>query len=264
MVLDGKVALITGASRGIGADMAYWMGRAGAAVAVAARTEQVTDPRLPGTIHTVAKAIRAAGGRALPVRLDVRDPDSIIAAVDTTVAEFGRLDIVVNNAAILVPGTLETVQPRHLDLIWQIDLRAPLLVSRAAIPHLRAAGGGHIINISSPAAISPGPGPYEEGRRAGSPFYGMVKAALERVSLAMAVELQAAGIAVNVLSPHGRIRTPGNIWAQNNPTNPTLDFEAADEMGAAAVWICEQPPRALTGHTFYDDALCREQGLNVG
>lgn len=263
MTLDGKVALVTGASRGIGADMARWLGRAGAAVVVAARTEQVSDPRLPGTIHSVAGEIREAGGRALPARLDVRDVESIDAAVAATVAEFGRLDIVINNAAILVPGTLETVQPRHLDLIWQIDLRAPLLVSRAAIPHLRAAGGGHIINISSPAAISPGPGPYPQGRRGGA-FYGMVKAGLERVSIGMAMELQADGIAVNVLSPHGRIRTPGNIWAQNDPTNPTLDFEAADQMGAAAVWICEQPPRELTGNVFYDDALCREQGLAAG
>lgn len=263
MALDGKVALVTGASRGIGSDIARWLAQAGAAVGVAARSEQVTDPRLPGTIHTVAAEIREAGGRALPVRMDVRDGESIVAGVEQVVAEFGRLDIVVNNAAILVPGTLETVQPRHLDLIWQIDLRAPILVSRAAVPHLRAVGGGHIINISSPAAIFPGPGPYPEGRRSGGLFYGMVKAGLERVSQAMAIELQWDGIAVNVLSPEGRIRTPGNIWAQNDREHPNLDFERADKMGAAAVWICEHSPRAFTGQILYDGKVVQEQGLTI-
>lgn len=200
MALDGKVAIVTGASRGIGEYIALHLARAGAAVVVAARTEQVTDKRLPGTIHTVAEQIIAEGGRALAVRLDVRDPDSISACVQRTVEEFGRIDIVVNNAAILVPGTLEAVQPRHIDLIWQIDLRGPLLLMRDALPHLKAAGGGHIINISSVAAVFPGPGPYSSPRGGGQ-FYGMVKAGLERYSQGLAMEVQADNISVNVLSP---------------------------------------------------------------
>ena len=157
MALDGKVAIVTGASRGIGEYIARALAGAGVAVVVAARTTEVTDKRLPGTIYTVADHIKQRGGRALPVRLDVRDPESITSCVQQTVAEFGRLDIVVNNAAILVPGTLDSVQARHLDLIWQIDLRGPLLLMKEALPHLRAAGEGHIINVSSRAASSPGP-----------------------------------------------------------------------------------------------------------
>jgi citronellol/citronellal dehydrogenase len=260
MALEGKVAIVTGASRGIGEYIARVLAGAGAAVTVAARTEEVTDRRLPGTIYSVAEHITSRGGRALPVRLDVRDPESIENCVQRTVEEFGRVDIIVNNAAILVPGRLETVQPRHLDLIWQIDLRGPLLLIRAALPHLRAAGAGHIINISSRAGVFPGPGPYPEARPGGS-FYAMVKAGLERYSQSLAMELQAAGISVNVLSPQGRIRTPGNIFAQNDKDHPTLDFEPADKIAAAARWICEQPPAEFTGHILFDEDVCREHGL---
>lgn len=259
MSLEGKVALVTGASRGIGADVARELGRAGAAIAVCARTEQVTDPRLPGTIHTVAKEIRAAGGRAQGFRLDVRDPESIAAAVQRTVETFGRLDIVVNNAAILVPGTLESIQPRHIELIWQVDLRGPIFVMREAVPHLRAVGGGHIINVSSRAAVFPGPGPYANPRKGGA-FYAMVKAGLERLSQALAMELQEDRIAVNVLSPEGVVRTPGNLFAQSDPEHPNLNFERAEKMAKAARWICEQPPH-YTGHILFDADVCREQGL---
>jgi NAD(P)-dependent dehydrogenase (short-subunit alcohol dehydrogenase family) len=260
--LDGKVAIVTGASRGIGEYIARALAGAGAAVAVAARSTEVTDKRLPGTIYTVTEHIRARGGRALPVRLDVRDAASIADCVQQTVAEFGRVDIVVNNAAILVPGTIETVQPRHLDLIWQIDLRGPLLLIREALPHLRAAGAGHIINVSSGVAIFPGPGPYPEVQAGGS-FYGMVKAGLERVSQGLAMELQDAGIAVNVLSVTRQVRTPGNVWAQNDPEHPNLNFEPAGYLGAVARWICEQPPAKFTGNIVFAEDLFAERGLEA-
>lgn len=257
--LKGKVALITGASRGIGADVAKEVAGAGAAVAVAARTTEVKDRRLPGTIHSVAQEIRDAGGKAEGVVMDMREPESIAAGVAKVVELFGRLDIVVNNAAILVPGTLESIQPRHIDLIWQVDLRGPILLMREAVPHLRASGGGHIINVSSRAGVFPGPGPYAEARRGGA-FYGMIKAGLERFSQGLAMELQDDGISVNVLSPQGRIRTPGNVFAQNDPENPDLDFEEAVAMAKGTRWICEQPA-TFTGHILFDDELCREKGL---
>lgn len=262
MTLEGRVALVTGASRGIGESIALALAQAGAAVAVAARTVEVTDKRLPGTIYTVSDDIEEHGGKALPVRMDVRDPESIAQGVRRTVDELGSLDIVVNNAAILVPGNLETVQPRHIDLIFQIDLRGPLLVMREALPHMKAAGKGHIINISSAAAVFPGPGPYAQVRQGGA-LYGMVKAGLERLSQSLAMELQGSNISVNVLSPQGRIRTPGNIWAENDPENPTLEFEPADKMGAAAVWICEQPPQEYTGNILFDESLVAEKGIPV-
>ena len=154
-LLDGRKALVTGASRGIGADIARGLAAHGAAVAVAARSDEASpDPRLPGTIRTVAAEIRSAGGTAVPVPLDVRSPESITRAVERTVAELGGLDILVNNAAVLVPGTLESVQDRHIDLIWQLDLRGPVLLCKAAVEHMKESGGD-IINISSGAADAP-------------------------------------------------------------------------------------------------------------
>ncbi|MBK6563322.1 MAG: SDR family NAD(P)-dependent oxidoreductase [Dehalococcoidia bacterium] len=259
MELNGKVALVTGASRGIGEYVALELGRAGCAVAVCARTEVVKDKRLPGTIHSVAQAIRDAGGKAEGIYMDMREPESIAAGVAKTVETFGRLDIVVNNAAILVPGTIETIQPRHIDLIWQVDLRGPILLMREAIPHMRKQGGGRIINVSSVAGVFPGPGPYKEARRGGA-FYGMVKAGLERLSQGLAMELQDDKITVNVLSPQGRIKTPGNLFAQNDPENPNLDFEPAFAMAKGARWICEQGPE-FTGNILFDEDLAREKGL---
>jgi citronellol/citronellal dehydrogenase len=263
MSLDGKVAVIVGGSRGIGRDVAVALAEAGADVVVAARSETVTDPRLPGTIHTVAKEIEQRGRRALAVKADVTKDEELEALMQRTVETFGRLDILFNNAAILVPGTLRTVQPRHLDLMWRVDLRGLLMAMRFAVDPLAKSGGGHIINVSSRAGVFPGPGPYnaEQRARRGGAFYGMVKAGLERFSQSLAMELADENIAVNVLSPQGRIKTPGNVFAQNTRENPDLEFEEAVAMGKAAAWICEQNPQQYTGNILFDEDLCHEKGL---
>jgi citronellol/citronellal dehydrogenase len=263
MALQGKVALVAGASRGIGADIAKYLAAAGAHVGVAARTQEVRDRRLPGTIHSVTQEIVDAGGTALAVTLNMRDTESINAAVQAVVAEWGRLDILVNNAAIFVPGNLETVQERHIDLSLNVNLRGYIMSMRAAIPHMRTAGGGHIINVSSRGAIPLGPGPYNEEQRSrrSDIFYGAEKIALEHFSQRQAAMLQEDNISVNLLSPQGRIRTPGNLYASNDPENPDLNFEAADQMGKATVWICEQSPQAFTGNVLYDNEVCEAHGL---
>ena len=262
MALDGKVAIIAGASRGIGADMAKYLARAGAKVAVAARTEVESDRRLPGTIHSVVQAITDEGGTALPVVMNMRDPDSIEAAVQRVVDEWGRIDILINNAAIFVPGDLYTVQPRHINLALEVNLRGYILAMKAVLPHMKAGGGGHIINISSPGAIPPGPGPYSDNRAPGGDiFYGPVKSAIEHFSQAQGRSLQPDNISVNVLSPSGRIKTPGNVFFENTEDNPINEFESADDMGKAAVWICEQPADQLNGALIYDKELVQERGL---
>ena len=261
--LSGKVALVAGASRGIGADIARYLAAAGAKVGVAARTEVQSDPRLPGTIHSVTEDITGRGGEATPVLLNLRDPDSIAAAVAKVVEVYGQLDILVNNAAIFVPGSLESVQPRHIELTWQVNLRGPILTMREAIPHIRAAGGGHILNLSSRGSTYPGPGPYDPDRQpmGFDIFYGPEKSFLEHFSQRQAMALQTDNISVNVLSPAGGVRTPGLIFAQNDRENPDLDFETADGMGKAAVWICEQPASAFTGNIVYDKELVEARAL---
>ncbi|MFN8639115.1 MAG: SDR family NAD(P)-dependent oxidoreductase [Dehalococcoidia bacterium] len=251
--LDGRVAIVTGASRGIGEYIAKHLARSGATVVVAARSEEVSDRRLPGTIHSVVAAIEAEGGRAVAIPTNMRDAESIYACVERTVSELGRLEIVVNNAAILVPGDIETVQDRHIDLMWQVDLRGPVLMCKAAVPHLRRAGGGHIINISSGVALSPGPGPYKNAGTGGL-FYGMVKAGLERFTQGLAMQLADDHISANVLSLGYLIHTPGNVFAQNDPEHPNLEFDDADWMGRAATWIAMQPTD-YTGHIVWDDRI---------
>ncbi|MBM4415718.1 MAG: SDR family NAD(P)-dependent oxidoreductase [Chloroflexi bacterium] len=261
MAIDGRVALVAGASRGIGADIARHLARAGAKVAVAARTETQQDPRLPGTIHSVAQDITSAGGTALPVVLNMRDPESIEAAVQRVVGEWGRVDILVNNAAIFVPGDLYAVQPRHINVAWEVNVRGYILTMKACAPHMKAAGGGRIINLSSRGAIPPGPGPYGEVTQPADIFYGSEKSYIEHFSQEMGRLLQRDGISVNVLAPQGGVRTPGLLFFQNDPQNPITEFESADNMGKAAVWICEQPPTALNGSILYDGDVVREHGL---
>ena len=261
MSLDGRVALVAGASRGIGADIAKYLARAGAKVGVAARTEVVRDRRLPGTIHSVTEEIQAEGGTALPVVMNLRDTDSIQAAVQKVVDEWGRIDILVNNAAIFVPGTLESVQDRHIDLSFAINLMGPIQAMRTVLPHMREAGGGHIINVSSRGAIFPGPGPYSGDVPGGDIFYGPQKSAIEHFSQRQAMSLQAERISVNVLSPGGRVKTPGNIFAGNDPESPDLEFDTADAMGKATVWMCEQAADQYTGNIVFDDDICEAHGL---
>jgi citronellol/citronellal dehydrogenase len=265
MSLNGKVVIITGASRGIGRDMAVALGEAGANVVVAARSETVPDPRLPGTIYTVAKEVEERGAKALPIKVDATKDEDVENMVAKTMETFGRIDALIYNPSVLIPGNTRTVQPRHLDLLYRLNIRAPLMTIRAVLDPIKASGGGHIIYISSRAAVFPGPGPYSEEQQArartGGAFYGMTKAAMERYSQSLAAEVQSDNIAVNVLSPQGRIKTPGNIYAQNSRENPDLDFEEAVAMGKAARWILEQDPQTFTGNILFDEEMVAKYHL---
>ena len=264
MTLEGKVAIVMGASRGLGESMAEYLGKAGATVVVAARAEEQTDPRLPGTIHSVANAINEAGGKAIPFRVDVRDLDSAQACIDEAVKQFGRLDIVINNAAVRIPGDIENTLLRHVQLTWQINILAPIMICKMALPHMQAAGGGHIINISSGAARFPGPGPYDGHdmtARGDGVLYGMSKIALDRFTQGWAREVAQYKIALNSLSPRQRIRTPGNSFFGNDREAPVLEFDDASPMGKAALWICEQDPAKYTGNLTFDLDLLEAAGI---
>ena len=170
-----------------------------------------------------------------------------------------------NNAAVHVHGALEHVQPRHVQLAIDVNFLGPFWAMRSAVPHLRASGGGHIINLSSRGALFPGVGPYDTSieRRGDDILYGPIKAGIEHLTQGQARDLQDENIAVNVLSPEGRILTPGSLYPEQDRENPSMDFEAADKMGLATVWICEQNPKEFTGNILYDEKLCAEQSLSV-
>ena len=265
--LSGRVALVTGASRGLGKDIALALAGAGASVAAAARTETAEDSRIPGSLADTVGLIEDTGAAGLAVHCDVTDAEQVAAAVEATVDAFGRLDIVVNNAGILIPGAVTELQPRHWELIFRVNVHGPFNVCRAAIPHLARArdnssGGGHIINISSRAAIGPGPGPYEANRPVGGAAYGATKAALERFTQGLATEVFTDGISANALSPHLPIWSEGGHYFRSSSGEP--DYSgwrlSGEIIGDAAVTIAAQPAGTYTGHILYDEFVMLDEG----
>lgn len=253
MELEGRVAIVTGSSRGVGKNIAVELARAGADLVVAARTEQVKDPRLPGTISDTAEEIRAMDRRALPVRTDVADEESIEALVRSALEEFGRIDVLVNNAGIMAPGPLVDVPLKRWDLVMRVNVRGPVACSRAVWPHMVERGGGVIINISSIAADRPG---------GGNISYSVTKEALRKFSEGLAEEGRPHNIRVFSLSPEGLVITPGTMYhrlSDDVPSGPTV--EAPEVMGQAAIFLCSNAAREMTGRHFYSRALLRERGL---
>lgn len=262
MSLSGKVAIVCGASRGIGKDIAVALGAAGAQVAVAARSETEPDPRLPGTIHQTVDEIKAAGGDAFAVKADVSDEEQIAAMVQKTLDAYGRIDILVNNAAVLVPRNIMDLPTRHIDLHNKVNIKGPILCVRAVLPTMQAQKQGWVINVSSVAGVFPGPGPYPKDAKPGRAFmYAATKAAVERLTQHWAMEFQNDGISFNCLSPTGRIRTPGNVFGMTKPGDEPEPFEVAEAMGKAAVHICAQAPGSFTGNLLFDDATVEKYGL---
>jgi len=253
MELEGKVAIVTGSSRGVGKNIALELAKAGADLLVAARTEQVKDPRLPGTILETAEEIRSLGRRALPVRTDVTDEESIQAMVRCALDEFGRIDILVNNAGIMAPGPLAEVPLKRWDLVMRVNVRGPVACCRAVWPHMVKRREGVIINISSVVADQTG---------GGNISYSVTKQALRKFSEGLAQEGKPHDIRVFALSPEGLVITPGTMYHRlpdEVPAGPLV--EDPEVMGQAAVFLCSDAAREMTGRHFYSRALLREQGL---
>ena len=246
MRLLGKVAIVTGASRGLGEHVAAAYAREGAKVVVAARTEQVKDERLPGTIHDTVERIRAAGGEALAIRCNVADVEDCRALVAQTLDAFGRVDILVNNAAVQPPGGLATMQPRHWDLQIKVNLSGPLYLVQAVWEPMKAQGGGTIINVSSRGADSARDG------QVGA--YGLLKVALELLTTGLASEGKPLGIAVNALKPKGAVDTPGLrfAWTARGAQIPAT-MPGPEDFAEAAVILATATPQTFSGHDITDD-----------
>jgi NAD(P)-dependent dehydrogenase (short-subunit alcohol dehydrogenase family) len=227
--LAGKVALVTGASRGVGAAVAVALADAGANVACAARSTVALPQRTPGTLDETVARIIGGGGTAQAVPTDLADADAVEAMVATTVDAYGRLDILVNNAAVTFVGDLDIDRKRH-ELVMAINLTAPLVAARAAAPHLRAAGGGQILNVSSVAALLPVPGLMS---------YGISKIGLERLTVDLARQLQRDHIAVNCFRIDIPVASEG--FVANTPGLDRSSWEPCEVAAEGIVWMLRQP-----------------------
>ena len=252
MSLSGKTLLITGASRGIGLAIALRAARDGANVVVAAKTTE-PHPRLEGTIYTAAEAIEAAGGRALPLVVDVREEEAVRAAMEKTVGTFGGLDILVNNAsAIQLTPTTQT-DVKRFDLMHQINARGTWMVSKYAIPHLAKAANPHILTLSPPLDM-------KEKWFAPHVAYSMAKYGMSLVVLGLAGELRHQGIAVNALWPRTTIATAavknllGGEALMKASRTPAI---VAD----AAYLVFNKPARQFTGQFLIDDTFLASEGV---
>jgi citronellol/citronellal dehydrogenase len=234
--LGGRVAFVAGASRGIGATVAAHLAAAGASVAVAARSEQ--QGKLPGTIGSVCDGITAAGGRALAVPCDVTSEESVNAAVDATVAEFGGIDILVANAGVLWLGPIESTPLKRWRLCLDVNLTGVFLVTKAVIPHVRARGGGSLIAVTTTGVTM-----IDQGANA----YWVSKAAAERLYLGLAADLKPDNVAVNCLSPSRVVLTEGWQAGGGGFEIPAEMVEPPEAMGNAAVLLAQQDASGITG-----------------
>ena len=251
MSLQGKTLFVTGASRGIGLAIALRAARDGANIAIAAKTAE-PHKHLPGTIYSAAKEIAAAGGKALPLIVDVRDESSVYEAVEKTVAAFGGIDICVNNAsAIQLTGTLQTDMKRY-DLMNQVNARGTYLTSKACIPHLKNAANPHVLMLSPPLDMSPR---WFEGHVA----YTMAKFGMSMCVLGMAAEFKADGIAFNALWPRTGIATAAIQFALAGEEG-MKSCRTVDIMADAAHAVFEKPAREFTGNFLIDDSFLYAQG----
>ena len=260
--LNGRVAIVTGASRGIGSAIARRFAAEGAAVAVSARTEAESDARLPGTIHQTVDAIRAAGGHAVAIRADLSRAEDRRRLVETAEAELGPVDVLVNDAAVTWFLPVSEFPGRRFEVMFEVQVRAPFELAQLVLPGMLELGRGWILNISSGAARHPQGPPYS-GRGRGGTVYGMCKAAIERFSTGLAAEVYEGGIAVNALSPSRVVATPGVVIHRLIPPGAEDQAEPVEVMAEAALALCSGDPRALTGRVAYSQALLDELGIKV-
>ena len=248
MDLEGKVAIVTGASRGVGAATAVALAAAGARVGCAARATDARPLPIPGTIDGTVRAIRDAGGDAIALPTDLADDGEVVSMVTRTIDAFGRVDILVNNAAITFPGDLDLPMRRH-DLIFAVNTRAPLIAAHAVVPGMRTRGEGAILNVSSLAGLN-----YFPGQMA----YGMSKAALEHMTVSLAAQLRGDGIAVNTFRIDVPVASEGFVY--NSPGIDTSDWERCEVAAEGILWMLRQPPE-FTGRNEGMAALRDEHGI---
>jgi citronellol/citronellal dehydrogenase len=261
-ILDGRVAIVTGASRGIGAEIARRFAAEGAAVAVTARTTGPGTSPFEGTIGETVDQIRAAGGTATAIAADLSRPADRERVVAETERELGVPHILVNNAAVTYFTRVEDFTPKRYALMFAVQVEAPFQLASLVLPGLREHGQGWILNISSAAARHPAM-PYGPFAGRGGTVYGMCKAAIERFSTGLAAELYPDNIAVNALSPTKVVPTPGTVFHHLTTGDDDPNTEPASVMAEAALMLCHRDPQSLTGRVTYSQELLSELGVAI-
>jgi citronellol/citronellal dehydrogenase len=251
MTLAGRTVLITGASRGIGREIALRCARDGANVVLAAKSS-MPHPKLPGTIHTVARDVEAAGGRALPVRVDVRSEEDVRRAVDEAVAAFGAIDVLVHNAGAIHLAGLDGTTLKKFDLMMGVNARALFLCAQACLPHLERSRCAHVVSLAPPLSWDPR---WIAGREA----YTLSKYGMTILSLGLAQSLRSRRISVTTLWPRTLIATAAIdmlLGEQGRRRSRTPEIVAD-----AVYQIATTEDLALTGRSLYDEDLLRERGV---
>lgn len=254
MELEGKVAIVTGASRGLGKAIALGFAREGAHVIIAARSEVDKDQRLPGTIYKTADEIQTSGGRALPIRCDVTDEQSVNEMVRETVAKLGRVDILVNNSGVAFYYPVLETPLKLWELVLRVNLTGVFLCSKAILPKMIEQKSGSILNISSLAANE-----KEETTVPTGLAYAAAKAALDRFTWGLAAEVRRHNIAVNALKPQRVVDTEGmRFWM---PHADRSGWVQPEKMLKCALFLATQDAKGVTGVVATDEEICSWYGL---
>lgn len=257
-VLAGKVAVVTGASRGIGEAIALRYAQEGARVVVSARTVEEGDHKLPGSINAVVRRIREAGGEAHAVRADLAIAEHRENLVNEAESVFGPIDILVNNAAVTYFMPVVDFSEKHYRLMTEVQIYAPFHLSQLVLPAMRAQQSGWILNISSHAALHP----EKDAAGRGGTVYGMCKAALERFTTGLASEVYQEGIGVNVISP-GLVATPGvvhhKLITEDTPPDRVTPVE---HMAEACLRLVHGESKEMTGKITYANDMVKEYALS--
>jgi len=246
--LKGKVAIVTGASRGIGRGIAERLGSAGATVIISARSLETSHDGLSGTLKETAAAIEVAGGKAIALACDVENAESRAKLISETIARTGRIDILVNNAGRALHEPIESfTAAKTLSQVEQY-LVAPYELCRLAVPHMKKQGAGWIVNLGSSTAHAPEGPPYDDySTHGGAALYAALKASIHRMSISLAAELLADNISVNVVAPVGAILTPGVDALGVIQPGMEAYVEPVEHLAEAALALVSSEPRALTG-----------------
>ena len=260
--LDGKVVVVTGASRGIGAEVAALLAAEGGRVVCAARTLREGDHQLSGSLETTVEAIRAKGGQAHPVTVNIADPAECEKLLDAARKTYGPVDVLVNNAALTYFVPIKDYAVNKWLASWNVNVHAPFVLSQLALRDMIPRKTGAIVNIGSGAAIGPGRGPYPDpavGARGGT-CYGAQKAALERFTQGLAAEVYAHGVSVTCVSPSQVVPTPGTVYHKLVKGMDDPRGERPELMARAVLLLASEPLDRVTGRVTYSQQILKEFG----